>query len=36
MVEGNDEGVVTRREDFLFRKGAFDLVTFNHLFLAQD
>ena len=36
MVEGYDERVVTRRKDFLFRKGTLDFIAFNHLLLAQD
>lgn len=36
VVECNDEGVIACRKDFLFRKGTFDFVTFDHLLLAQD
>jgi hypothetical protein len=36
MVEGNDEGMVACRKNFLFRKGTFDFVAFDHFLLAQD
>jgi hypothetical protein len=36
VVEGNDEGMVACSKDFLFRKGTFDFIPFNHLLFAQD
>lgn len=34
VVQSNNEGMVARRENFLFGKSALDLVSLDHLFLA--
>lgn len=36
VVKSNNEGMVARCENFLFGKGALDLVSLDHLSLAQD
>lgn len=36
VVQRHDEGMVARREDFLLGEGALDLVSLDHLPLAQD
>lgn len=35
VVEGDDEGMITRCENFLFCEGSFDFISFYHFFLAQ-
>lgn len=34
VIKGDDEWMVTRCQDFLFGKGALDLVALDHLLLA--
>lgn len=35
VVEGNDEWVIARGKDFLLGQSSLNLVSFNHLLLAQ-
>ena len=36
MVKSYDEGVIAGGQDFLFGKSAFDFISLDHLFLAEN